>query len=127
ARAAPGGAAEPQRLARGRSAVDVKPDKLADVTVPTALLATLPRPGTVVETTTHAATGITSMWLDNGVRVHHRRMDQRKDEATIVITLAGGVIQETAANRGITEAALRAWERPATSTLSSPHIRALLA
>ena len=118
--------AEPQLLAQGRSAVDVKPDKPADVTVPTALLATLPRPGTVVETTTHAATGITSMWLDNGVRVHHRRMDQRKDEATIVITLAGGVIQETAANRGITEAALRAWERPATSTLSSPDIRDLM-
>ena len=118
--------AEPQLLAQGRTAVDVKPDKPAEVTVPTALLATLPTPGTVVETTTHASTGITSMWLDNGVRVHHRRMDQRKDEASIIITLAGGVIQETDANRGITEAALRAWERPATSTLSSPDIRDLM-
>ncbi|HTO13157.1 MAG TPA: insulinase family protein [Candidatus Binatia bacterium] len=118
--------AEPELLALGRTAVDVKPDKPADVAPPTALLAALPKAGAVVETTTHAATGITSLWLDNGVRVHHRRMDQRKDEASIVITLAGGVIQETAANRGITEAALRAWERPATRTLSSTDIRDLM-
>ena len=44
----------------------------------------------------------------------------------IAITLAGGTIQETAADRGLTEAALRAWERPATSTLSSTAIRDLM-
>ena len=118
--------AEPALLAQGRTAVDVKPDKPADVAPPTALLASRPKPGAVVESVTHAATGITSAWLDNGVRVHHRQMNQRKDEASIVITLAGGVIQETAANRGITDAALRAWERPATSTLSSTDIRDLM-
>jgi len=53
-------------------------------------------------------------------------MDQRKKEAAIAITLAGGAIQETAANRGITEAALRAWDRPATSRLSSTQIRDLM-
>jgi zinc protease len=53
-------------------------------------------------------------------------MDQRKGEAAIAITLAGGPIQETAANRGITEAALRAWDRPATSRLSSTQIRDLM-
>ncbi|MDP2701132.1 MAG: insulinase family protein, partial [Candidatus Rokubacteria bacterium] len=51
---------------------------------------------------------------------------QRKNEASIAITLAGGPIQETAANRGITEAALRAWDRPATSRLSSTQIRDLM-
>src|SRR5207245_11489013 len=96
-----------------RASSDVKPEKPSDVTPATALLATLPKPGTMVETTTHAAAGVTSLWLDNSVRAHHRQMDQRKNEASIVITLAGGVIQETAANRGITEAARRAWERPA--------------
>ena len=44
----------------------------------------------MVETVPHAASGVTSMWLDNGVRVHHRYMDQRKNEASISITLAGG-------------------------------------
>jgi zinc protease len=117
---------ESDLLVAGRAAVDVKPEKPADVARATTLLATRPHPGTVVETTTHAASGVTSMWLDNGVRVHHRYMDQRKNEASIEITLAGGVIQETAANRGLTEAALRAWARPATSKLSSTDIRDLM-
>ncbi|HXJ82467.1 MAG TPA: pitrilysin family protein, partial [Candidatus Methylomirabilis sp.] len=110
----------------GRAAVAVTPDKQADVPRAAALLATLPHGGAVAETSTHAASGVTSMWLDNGVRVHHRRMDQRRNVATIAITLAGGTIQETASNRGITEAALRAWERPATSTLSSTQIQDLM-
>jgi zinc protease len=113
-------------LALGRAAVNVKPGKPLDVARATKLLTTTPKGGTVVETSTHAASGITSMWLDNGVRVHHRAMDQRKNEASIVITLAGGPIQERAANRGITEAALRAWERPASSKLSSTQIRDLM-
>ena len=80
----------------------------------------------MVESRTHPGSGVTSMWLDNGVRAHHRFMDQRKNEATITITLAGGPIQETAADRGLTEAALRAWDRPATGTLSSTEIRDLM-
>ncbi len=113
-------------LALGRAAVNVKPGKPLDVARATKLLPTLPKGGTVVETVTHPASGVTSMWLDNGVRLHHRAMDQRKNEATISITLAGGPIQETAANRGISEAALRAWERPASSKLNSTQIRDLM-
>jgi len=113
-------------VAAGRAAVDVKPPKPAEVAPPSELMTSRPKPGTVVETTTHAATAITSFWLDNGVRVHHRQMDQRKGEAAITINLAGGVIEETPANRGITEAALRAWERPATKKLSSTDIRDLM-
>src|SRR5206468_6336947 len=113
-------------LALGRAAVAVEPGKPANVARAAMLLAARPREGVVVESVPHAASGVTSMWLDNGVRVHHRPMDQRKNEASIAITLAGGQIQETAANRGITEAALRAWERPATSTLSSTQIRDLM-
>jgi zinc protease len=98
---------EAKLLALARTAVAVKPGKPTDVARATTLLAALPRGGTVVESVPHAASGVTSLWLDNGVRVHHRRMDQRKGEASIAITLAGGPIQETPANRGITEAALR--------------------
>ena len=117
---------ETQFLALGRAAAAVKPGKPVEVARATTLLAAVPRGGTVAESLPHAASGVTSMWLDNGVRVHHRYMDQRKHEASIAITLAGGPIQETAANRGITEAALRAWDRPATSRLSSTEIRDLM-
>ena len=117
---------EGELVALGRAAVDVKPDKPMEFARPTTLLATLPQGGAVVEALTHAASGVTSMWLDNGVRVHHRFMDQRKNEASILITLAGGTIEEAAADRGITEAGLRAWDRPATSTLSSTAIRDLM-
>jgi len=117
---------EAELLALGRAAVAVTPDKPAEVARATTLLATLPPAGTVVESRAHAGSGVTSMWLDNGVRVHHRFMDQRRNEASITITLAGGPIQETAADRGVTEAALRAWDRPATGTLSSTEIRDLM-
>jgi zinc protease len=113
-------------IAAGRAAVDVKPEKPVEIARAAALLAAPPRSGTIVDRREHAASGVTSVRLDNGVRVHHRFMDQRKNEATIALTLAGGVIQEEAANRGITEAAAQAWERPATSVLSSPQIESLL-
>jgi zinc protease len=117
---------EAELVVLGRTAVDVTPDKPVEVARATTLLASLPPGGAVADRRTHAGSGVTSMWLDNGVRVHHRFMDQRKNEASIVITLAGGQIQETAANHGISEAALRAWDRPATSTLSSTDIRDLM-
>jgi zinc protease len=117
---------EAELVGLGRVAVTATPDKAVEAARPTALLAKLPAGGTVVGQATQAAGGVTSMWLDNGVRVHHRFMDQRKNEASIFITLAGGQIQETAADRGLTEAALRAWDRPATSTLSSTDIRDLM-
>ena len=117
---------EADLVAIGRAAVDVKPDKAADVARAETLLPVLPQGGSMVESRTHAGSGVTSMWLDNGLRIHHRHMDQRRNEASIAITLAGGPIEEEAANRGITEAALRAWERPATSRLSSTEIRDLM-
>jgi zinc protease len=117
---------EAQMMARGRAAVDVEPSPPTDAERPTTLLSALPAPGTVVEQVLHAESGVTSAWLDNGVRVHHRFMDQRRAQVNLVITLAGGRIQESAANRGITDAAAVAWDRPATSTLSSPQIRDLM-
>ncbi len=117
---------EAELVALGQAAVNVTPDKIAETARATALLSTLPQGGAVVDSVTDTPSGVTSMWLDNGVRVHHRFMDQRKNEATIAITLAGGQIEETPANRGVTEAALRAWDRPATSTLSSTAIRDLM-
>src|SRR5262249_19324605 len=110
----------------GRAALDVRPDPPAPRAGPTASLGAPPGGGTVVEEQEDAATEVWSAWLANGVRLHHRRMTVRRNQATIAITLAGGVIQEGGDNRGITEAAVHAWNRPATSTLGSPRIRELM-
>jgi zinc protease len=92
----------------------------------TTLLAKTPTPGTIAESQEHAATKITSAWLGNNIRVHHRFMDEQKSSVSVGITLIGGTIQETAANRGVTSAALTAWSRPATSTLTSTQINDLM-
>ena len=110
----------------GRLALNVKPEREVEVARVNSLLEKLPVGGKIFESVEHTASGVLSGWLANGVRLHYRFMAERKNEATIVITLAGGQIQETAANRGITEAASLAWSRPATSKLSSIQIRDLM-
>lgn len=117
---------EADLVALGRAALDVTPGPPTEVARAAGLLPVLPRGGAIVETTEHAATGVVSAWLANGVRVHHRFMAERANEVSVTITLAGGQIRETATTRGLTDAAARAWERPATSTLSSTQVRDLL-
>jgi zinc protease len=117
---------EAELIRLGRQALNVKPGRETEVARATSLLERAPKAGKIVERLEHAASTVLSAWLDNGVRGHHRFMDQRKNEATIVITLAGGQIQETAANRGISDAAALAWSRPATSKLSSVQVRDLM-
>jgi len=94
--------------------------------VPTDVLTSEPKPGEIVESTTDKDLGITSAWLSNGVRVHHRFMDYKKDTVTVSISLAGGKIEETAQNAGITEVAELAVDQAATSRLSSTAIRDLM-
>lgn len=110
----------------GRQALNVRPERQAEAARVASLLEKLPKAGKGVELLEHKASAVLSAWLDNGVRLHYRFMDQRKNEVTVVITLPGGQIQETAANRGITEAAALAWSRPATHKLSSIQIRDLM-
>jgi zinc protease len=45
---------------------------------------------------------------------------------TVTVVLAGGAIQESPEDRGVSEAASLAWTRPATGSLSSTNIRDLL-
>jgi zinc protease len=118
---------EAEAVAAVRVAVDVTPAPRPEATTAVSLLAAPPSAGLVVEDIEHPASGVYSAWLDNGVRVHHRAMDQRRSEVRVAITLAGGRIEETAADRGSTEAAALAWRRPATRRLSSPQIRDLMA
>jgi len=110
----------------GQAAFSVQPDAQADEARATALLDKLPEPGTLTDPTAHAASAVSSAWLGNGARYHHRFMDIRKEQATITITLAAGNIQETDATRGVSEAAGIAWGHPATSKLSSTNIRELM-
>lgn len=113
-------------LSRARSAMANIPGPLEERARATGILAELPGPGEVVEEAVHEASGVYSAWLSNGVRVHHRFMDYEKDDASIVVTLAGGEILEDASNRGISQAAGLAWQRQATMELSSTDVRDLM-
>ncbi len=117
---------EDELLALSREALSVTPEAEAESERPTQLLSELPEPGGVVESATHEASGVTSAWLTNNVRVHHRQMDIQRDQVTITITLPGGEILEDATNRGVSEAAALAWNKPATQDLTSNNIRDLM-
>ncbi len=93
---------------------------------PQALLAKEPVPGAVVAQETDPDLKAHSYTLSNGVRVHLRRMDYKKGQVFVNVTLADGVLRETAKNRGITALAARAFAAPATRNLSSIDIRDLL-
>jgi zinc protease len=110
----------------GRKALDVAPESEAERARPAALLTQTPKPGELLEFTEHQPTSVWSGWLSNNARVNYRFMDYKKDQVTVTITLAGGEIQETPENRGITQAGAMAWEHTATSTLSSTDIRDLM-
>lgn len=116
-----------QLLALGRAALDADVKADAAAAKVSSLMDKKPTPGKVGDVTEHAASGVTSAWLSNGVRVHYRFMDYKKDEAIVSITLAGGQLFETGSNRGITSAAVQAWERKATNSLTSNNITDLLA
>lgn len=124
--AGPGLPPEADLLRAGAESLAVKPAPEGETARPTALLAEKPAPGKVAQEETHSATSVWSGWLSNGVRIHHKMMDAPKDQVTVGISLAGGVLAETGANRGITELATVAWQRPATSKMSSADVRELL-
>ncbi len=113
-------------LAAARAAWARKVMPLEQADSPTELLAALPNPGTIVEKETDEELGVTHAWLSNGVRVHHRFMDYKKDSVMVTVSLAGGSIEETEANMGITQVASLAISSPATSRLSSTAVRDIM-
>ncbi len=118
---------EAQLLEAGLAALAVPPTQESEAVRATTLMAQAPTPGTVTEMTEHAPSRVWSGWLSNNVRVHYRFMDERRSEASVQISLIGGELRETAANKGITSAAQLAWSRPSTRKLSSTDIRDLTA
>ncbi|MDX1951129.1 MAG: insulinase family protein [Verrucomicrobiota bacterium] len=113
-------------LARAKAALAAEVSKPEERQVPTNLLATLPKPGKVTDKSFDKDLGITSAWLENNVRVHHRFMDYKKDSVLVSIALAGGNIEETRENAGITAAASLVLNEPATSRLTSADVRDLM-
>ncbi len=93
----------------------------------TSLLSKEPVPGAVVEKTVDEDLGVTSLWLDNGVRVHLRRMEHEKDEVLASISLAGGRIEESTGTLGNTIMVSNAMRKqPATRSATSTEIRDLM-
>lgn len=90
------------------------------------LLAKLPAGGDVAEKRVDAELEITTAKLSNGVIVHHRFMEYKKDSVLVSLTMPGGSIEETDENRGASEVASILLNRPATSRLSSTQITDLL-
>jgi zinc protease len=118
---------EAQLLELGVKALDVKPtQETEDTDRATTLMTELPKPGVVAEQSEHAASKVWSGWLSNNTRAHYRFMDEQKNEVAVHISLAGGELLETAADRGITTAAQLGWSRPATKHLSSADIREIM-
>ncbi|NUQ50685.1 MAG: insulinase family protein, partial [Phycisphaerae bacterium] len=117
---------ESELLELGLRALAQKPAPEAESARATELMSAPPTPGKISDGVEHSASGVWSGWLSNNVRVHHRFMDERKNDVSISISLIGGELHETAGNRGITQAAQLAWSRPATRKLSSTDIRELM-
>jgi len=113
-------------LAAARAAQARKVEAPREEAAVTSLLEKEPVPGKAGEFTTEADLGVTSAWLANGARVHHRFMDYKKDTVLVSITLAGGQMEETAGNAGITAVAGLALAQPATRRLSSTAIQDLM-
>ena len=90
---------------------------------PLTLLEKEPEPGAILNQQEDAETGILSATLANGIHLHLRKMDFKKNSVSAIIRLAGGEIRETAKNRGITQASILPFAQPATQKFSSTVIR----
>ena len=121
-----GAPTELEVIEAGKAAVQAQPAPQAARQRATTLLATIPEPGAFAQWAREDAADVWSGWLENGIRVHYRFMDYRKDQVLVGINLAGGEILETPETRGITQAASLALQRPATSELASTDITDLM-
>lgn len=84
-----------------------------------------PAPGRVVELSLEPETGTMSGWLGNGVRVHHRTLDDRTGQVHVAVTLAGGSIEEDRSTKGLSDAAAGAFVLPAARSRSAVDLDSL--
>ncbi len=88
-----------------------------------SILSDDPKPGSVVSTETDPQLAVTTVAFANGVVMHHKQMDYKKDEVGIVIRLPGGIIEETEKTKGLSDLASQILTHPATHSISSLDIR----
>ncbi|MFY7895877.1 MAG: hypothetical protein ACOVP8_06570, partial [Phycisphaerales bacterium] len=70
-----------------------------------------------------------SMWtgvLTNGVRISLRYFPNEKQTGQIQVAFFGGGLEEDASTRGLTEAAIQAWKKPALKDMSHDELKAKL-
>lgn len=90
------------------------------------LLAAEPAEGTVTSQNIDSDLQIATATFDNGVVMHHKFSDYKKDNVLVSIVMPGGQIEETEQNRGISELAGVLFDRPATGRFSSTEVADLL-
>jgi len=88
-----------------------------------SLVAKLPEAGKIEKKETDDDLQITTVKFANGVIMRHRFMDYKKNQVLVSMVMPGGVIEETAANRGISQVASLIFSQPATSRSTSTQIR----
>jgi len=93
---------------------------------PKSLLEKDPESGKIEKQEEEADLKIVSATLKNGVKVHVRHMDFKKDQVYASITVGGGKIRETSGNRGLSDAAGLALSQIATKKLNSTTIREMM-
>jgi zinc protease len=113
-------------LAAANAAWAKKTEAPTEVKLAGSILPSEPDAGKVVSQDTDKDLGITNVTFANGVVMHHKFSDYKKDQAAISILMPGGSIEETAANRGVGAVASIILARPATSRFTSSQIRDLL-
>jgi len=94
---------------------------------PARLLDKDPSGGSIANRTEDADINVVSATLANGVRVHVHPTAYQKNHVSVRITLAGGRVLETEANRGISEVAALPFKVPATERFSSSELRRWIA
>ncbi|MCZ7645832.1 MAG: insulinase family protein [Planctomycetota bacterium] len=110
--------------AKEAEGVDVQP--WAAKERPTSLMEQEPAPGKIASQEEDADLKIRSVTFENGVHAHFRSMDFKKNQAWCRILIGGGLIQETAANRGASDVAALAFQQTATRKLDSTTVRDLM-
>ncbi len=89
-------------LATFAKAVAAEVEKTGGQTDAKGFLAKEPEPGKIVSRSEVKDLNVTTVTFENGVTVHVKPTDFRKDTVFVNVRLVGGTIEETATNRGIT-------------------------
>lgn len=70
-----------------------------------------PSPSTAVELQTARRSGVTSIWLAGGIRVHHRRIETVRNQVVVTLAMSGGEQLEGPETRGLSRMAATVMSR----------------